>query len=120
MSVKEEISKAIAAHGKWKQKLRQAIDTGQCESTPEKVSQDNNCAFGKWLHYRIPDNYRQSKHYKRIVTLHADFHREAGAILALALAGKAEAARQRMQLGGEFSRLSAVLTKAMTAWQQDL
>lgn len=50
MSVQEEISKAIAAHGQWKQKLRNAIETQECESTPSKVKMDNNCSFGKWLY----------------------------------------------------------------------
>ncbi|MET1255541.1 CZB domain-containing protein [Aliikangiella maris] len=62
MSTYDEISKAIAAHGQWKQKLRTAIDTGECESTPERVKQDNNCSFGKWLHERIDLAAKESPH----------------------------------------------------------
>ncbi len=120
MSVYEEIDKAIAAHGMWKQKLRKAIDTGECESTPERVKQDNNCSFGKWLHERIDPTVKNMPQYAEILQLHADFHREAGAILALALTGSPEEAKQRIGLGSDFAKVSALLTKKMRAWQEAL
>ena len=120
MSVHDEIDKAVSAHGMWKQKLRQAIDTGECESTPERVKCDNNCSFGKWLYERIDPSVKSMPHYHEIVTLHAEFHQEASAILALALKGKTDEAHQRLALGGEFSKISANLTKKMHAWQHAL
>jgi len=47
MAIAEEITKAIGAHGMWKQRLRQAIDTGKSEFTVERVRPDNLCDFGK-------------------------------------------------------------------------
>ncbi|MCO7225277.1 CZB domain-containing protein [Pleionea sp. CnH1-48] len=120
MSTYDEISKAIAAHGQWKNKLRNAIDTGKCESTPAKVKQDNNCSFGKWLHGRIDPQAKSSSYYSTVVNLHADFHKEAGSILEVALSGDKNSASQRIGLGSEFSRLSAELTKTMKAWQDSL
>jgi methyl-accepting chemotaxis protein len=116
----EEISKAIAAHGQWKMKLRKAIDTGECESTPFRVKQDCNCAFGKWLHYRIDPKVKASPQYPKIVQLHASFHEEAGSILDLALYGDKEEARSLIGLGSQFSRISAELTKEMSAWKSTL
>jgi len=43
----EEITKAISAHGNWKQRLRQAIESGNSEYTVEKLKVDNQCDFGK-------------------------------------------------------------------------
>jgi len=120
MSVYDEIDKAISAHGMWKQKLRKAIDTGECESTPERVKQDNNCSFGKWLHERISQDVKDMPQYTEIVQLHADFHREAGEILALALTGSSQEARQRIELGSKFAKVSALLTKKMKEWQTSL
>lgn len=120
MSVKEEIDKAIAAHGQWKQKLRDAIDSGSCESTPDRVKQDNNCSFGKWLHYRIDPSVKSSEQYNEILKLHADFHREAGAILEIALNGDAQTATERMKIGGDFARLSAEMTRKLTSWRDTL
>ena len=120
MSIKEEIDKAIAAHGQWKGKLRTAIDTGQCESTPDRVKKDNNCSFGKWLHTRIDDSHKNSQHYKVIVDLHAKFHQEAGSILELAMNGDKEAASEKMGLGKPFRHVSAELTAKLNEWKADL
>lgn len=117
MTVYDEIDKAISAHGMWKQKLRSAIDTGECESTPEKVKADNNCGFGKWLHERIDPMVKSSPHYNEVVALHADFHKEAGVILELALNGNAVQANQKMGISGDFAKYSAALTRKMKDWQ---
>ncbi|MDH5611216.1 MAG: CZB domain-containing protein [Gammaproteobacteria bacterium] len=120
MSVHEEINKAIAAHAMWKQKLRVAIDTGVCESTPDKVKMDNNCAFGKWLHERIDPKVKGTAHYKEVVDLHARFHKEAGSILELALNGNTDDANKLMKIGSNFSSLSAGLTLKMKSWREHL
>ena len=115
-----EIEKAIAAHGQWKQKLRNAIDTGQSESTPERVKQDNNCSFGKWLHGRIDPAVKSMPHYQEIVALHAEFHKAAGHVLELALQGAKEEAKALIGLGSDFSKLSSRLTAKMKEWQAAL
>ena len=116
MSTKDEINQAITAHGQWKQTLRSAISTGECVSTPEKVKMDNNCSFGKWLHERIDPDAKNTPNYPEIVDLHAQFHIEASKILTFALNGDQDQANELMKLTGEFSRLSAELTRKMKAW----
>lgn len=120
MSVQDEINQAIAAHREWKFKLRTAIDTGECESTPDKVKMDNNCAFGKWLHERIDPSVKGTPHYNEIVDLHAQFHQEAGSILELALNGNPAAANDLMETGSKFVTLSSKLTLKMMDWQKHL
>lgn len=120
MSTYDDISNAIAAHGRWKQTLREAIKTGVCESTPERVKQDNNCSFGKWLHERIDPKDKNSAFYDEVVDLHAKFHLEAGSILELALNGAPDKATSLMQIRGQFSILSANLTSKMKQWQLTL
>jgi len=120
MSVHDEIDKAISAHGQWKAKLRAAIDTGECESTPDKVKADNNCSFGKWLHHRIDESYKSSVFYGEVLELHANFHKEAGAILELALNGNKEEANELMKIGGKFASYSGQLTRKMKDWQASL
>ena len=120
MSVKDEIDKAIGAHGAWKQKLRTAIETGECESTPERVKQDNNCSFGKWLHERIDASSKSSVYYKEALNLHAEFHKEAGRILEIALNGDKDDAKALLQIGSNFAKTSANLTKKLQEWQSTL
>jgi len=118
--IEEEIEKAIEAHGAWKKKLRDAIDTGTSESTPEKVSQDNNCSFGKWLHERIDPEAKNDPHYPSAVELHAKFHKEAGKILALALDGKKDDATKGIAIGSDFYTATNELTKHMKDWRDSL
>ncbi len=120
MSVHEEITNAISAHGQWKQKLRTAIATGECESTPDKVKMDCNCSFGKWLHERIDPFHKTSPFYPQVVELHAQFHREAGNILELALTGHQEEASNLLSLGSDFAKYSAKLTHVMGDWKSSL
>jgi len=49
MAQVEEIERAIAAHGKWKADLRQAIQTGTIDTPVETIQMVNQCVFGKWL-----------------------------------------------------------------------
>jgi chemoreceptor zinc-binding protein len=120
MSTSEEIDKAVDAHAAWKQKLRHAIDSGECESTPEKVKMDNNCAFGKWLHERIAPDAKSSEYYAKAVSLHADFHKSAGHILELALNGNKASARGLMGLDSDFTKCSGQLTRTLKEWQATL
>lgn len=120
MSVKEEIDMAIGAHGAWKQKLRTAIETGECESTPERVKQDNNCSFGKWLHERIDPSTKSSAYYQEALTLHAEFHKEAGRILEIALNGEKDEAKDQLKIGSHFAKTSANLTKKLQEWKSTL
>ena len=81
---------------------------------------NNNCSFGKWLHERIDPEVKGTSDYDEIVELHARFHREAGAILELALAGNKEKAHKLLGLGSEFSDVSAKLVTKMRWWRTTL
>ncbi len=116
MDIKGEITKAIGAHGMWKQRLRKAIDTGTSEFTVVGVRPDNNCEFGKWLH-SLPTDIKISDHWKKVQTLHASFHVEASQVLNLALSGKKTEAEMALNTG-KFSQISGELTGAMMKWQK--
>jgi hypothetical protein len=120
MSTYDEIEKAIGAHGRWKQKLRQAIDTGESESIPVRVKMDYNCSFGKWLYHKVDSSVKTSLYYSKAIDLHAEFHKEAGYILELALDGKKEEAYSRIKLGSNFSRISSRLTSTLNTWKASL
>ena len=115
----EEIKKAIGAHGKWKLKLLTAINHGSSEHNPSTVRVDNLCEFGKWLYGpTISDLTKQGKPYEVIKRLHAEFHRCAGSVLELALAGKKAEARELLE--GEYNQRSQILVKALTKWRGEL
>jgi hypothetical protein len=105
MAIREEIAKAIGAHGLWKVRLRDAIAAGVSEMTPAQIEADNLCVFGEWLHGTVD-------------SLHAAFHREAARVLRLALTGSRIEASQALEIGGTFAIASAALTRAMINWRK--
>lgn len=117
--MKDAISKGIAAHGMWKQRLIDAIKTGQSEWTPAIVCQDNQCEFGKWL-YACSVEEKSSQYHGKITSLHADFHKTAAVVLDLALTGKGQEAEQKIGPDSDYKNTSASLTKEMMNWKSDI
>ena len=116
MNLKEAITKGIGAHGLWKQRLVDAINSGKSQWTPEGVCQDNQCDFGKWL-YSLGPTDRQSPHCEKVRDLHAQFHKAAANVLTLALSGKTQEATNAISDNSAYRTLSASLTKEMMAWR---
>lgn len=115
----QELSKAIGAHGMWKQRLNAAIEQGSSSFSPEQVAPDNQCDFGRWL-YSLPPVVRRSPEFNNVQALHASFHKEAARVLSLAVKGDRQAARQSMDIGGTYSKVSSDLTSAMMTWKKKL
>jgi hypothetical protein len=108
---------AIAAHAKWKFRLREAIRTGQSEWTVDKVRPDDLCDFGKWLN-SLPLADRMAKEWKEARTLHARFHIAAADVLDSALAGRKSEAESAMAPGGPFADVSTKLVRLLTDWKK--
>jgi hypothetical protein len=108
---------AIAAHAKWKFRLREAIRTRQSEWTVEKVRPDDLCEFGQWLNsLSLADRMR--KEWREVKALHAQFHQAAAHVLESALAGHATEADALMAPGGSFSDISTRLVRMITEWKR--
>jgi len=118
MSLEDEITKSIGVHGKWKQRILNVIQTGHSEWDPEKVCQDNQCDFGKWLYTCNPQE-KASPHYENVKQIHAQFHKVAGGALEMALTGDKEQARSAVNMDSEYRRISGKLTSEMMAWKRD-
>ncbi len=114
----EAIEGALAAHGQWKQRLHDAVATGQSDARVAVVRLDNQCMFGKWL-YGDP-SARRAAAYESVRRLHADFHRAAAEVLQLALGGKTDAALAAMQPGQSFAAASESLERELQAWKESV
>ena len=55
-----DLDGALAAHADWKIKLRAAIDNHE-NIDVAKLSKDNCCAFGMWLHGEAKQKLRSSR-----------------------------------------------------------
>jgi hypothetical protein len=113
----EQVQKALVAHGAWKVRLAQAIESGSSEFSPETVRLDDQCPLGKWLVGVSDPALRQGDHFATVRRLHAQFHLAAASVLLLALSGKKPQARAAMEPGSEFATTSTRLTLALTAWR---
>ncbi len=114
----EAIGTAIAAHGKWKMRLKGAIESGTLDVPVATVRLDNACPFGKWLYGEIGAEDKASAHYEKVRELHARFHQAAARVAELALAGKKPEASAQLAMGGEFADVSARLTAALLDWKR--
>jgi hypothetical protein len=108
---------AIAAHAKWKFRLREVIKTGQSEWTVETVRPDDRCEFGQWLN-ALPLADRMSKEWRETKALHAQFHGAAAEVLRSALAGHKPEAETAMAPGGAFADVSMKLVRVLTDWKK--
>jgi hypothetical protein len=114
----ENITKAISAHGQWKERLANAIASGTSDFDPEVVKLPDRCEFGKWLYGSdISPDAKGSDYYRKALDLHAQFHVEAATVLSLALQGDQAQAKTLMAPGSKFDSLSTTLTELLNEWK---
>lgn len=117
MSNKDEIKKAIGAHGLWKTKLRNAVEAGKHEFKVDVVRQDNQCEFGKWL-ATVHPSAAEAPHMKKVSELHSKFHSEAANVLKLVDLGQADAASKALDHGSTFEKTTTALTLSLLDWSK--
>ena len=115
VSLTDQIMNAMTAHAQWKQRLLTAIKTQSFDSSVDFVEADNNCAFGKWLHFEIEPAVK-STNYLDIKETHRRFHVAAAGVLRLALGGKSAEALAAMDKGSDYAEVTDALQKQMVKW----
>ncbi len=117
----QEIDKALEAHAAWKERLRNAIDSGAIDVSVTTISVDNKCTFGKWLYGpTLSDEDRASAHCQQVIKLHAEFHKVAAKIAALATSGMKAEAQKMMDFGNEYTQASGLLSVALKRWKETM
>jgi methyl-accepting chemotaxis protein len=118
MAIDEEIARAIGAHNLWAARIRRALESGKSDFKPEDVAKDSLCTFGKWLNDpKLSPDVRTSEGYREVCHLHTQFHQAAGATMAKALAGDAQAVANDIKTG-LFADAAQALFGAMFRWQR--
>jgi diguanylate cyclase (GGDEF)-like protein len=111
----EQVTQAIERHFLWKRHLKDAIDTGASDLTPDVVAREDVCPIGIWLSSSISEELKRTPLYSVTVARHAVFHRGAARLLALALA-RDPAAHRSFSKGGDFAMIAETLHKALEDW----
>jgi len=109
MITEEAIDRALLTYGEWTRRLARAIDENGGGLSVSDVSRDDRCELGNWLHVQADADIRSLPIYERVRRLHADFHAEAGRILAMAQTTRRFEAMEAIGLGSELSRLAGAL-----------
>jgi hypothetical protein len=115
-TISEQIQKAINAHGVWKVKLAQAVESGTVEMAPEEARRHDQCRLGQWLYGQLDPALATSPRYQTVKELHFQFHQAAAEIVAMSLARKRTDALEAMEFGSTFKQASARLVIELTAW----
>ena len=117
MLTEEAIDRALLAHGDWKRRLAQAIDRDGEGLSIQVVKSDDLCEFGLWLYRDLDDSIKSLPIYERARQLHAEFHREAGRVLAMAQSKHRFEAKDAIEPDSQFARLSGALTLVLDKWR---
>lgn len=119
-TAQEQIQKAITAHGIFKVRLGQIVESGGNEMTAAVASADNQCPLGQWLNGGVDPAAKAGPGFQNVKDLHTTFHRAAGDVVALSIARKRTEALAAMEMGSTFKQASAKLVIALTAWADSL
>lgn len=109
---------AIQAHAQWKVKLRGAISAKE-QMDAQKISADNYCPLGIWLHGEARSKYAQLNSYKVVVQKHAAFHKEAGKVAATINAKKYAEAEAMLGAGTPYADASSSVGVALIGLKKE-
>ncbi len=96
---------AIKVHVEWKSKLRAYLAKRDGSLKPEQVTQDAQCALGKWI-YTEGVKYNNIPEYNNLKEAHAQFHVHTAQIVAMVNSGDIQKAEDMLNAGSEFMKLS--------------
>ena len=115
VTLKQQITAAIAAHHAWMGRLRTAAEYGRSSVDVETPAKEDACPIGIWLTRDISPPLKARPLYARSRTLHAQFHKEAARVLTLALA-RDPRAKSELADGGTFSAVAGELRHTLYDW----
>lgn len=116
MSLRSQIQTAYRAHEIWRARLATALASGSSPFSPEEVLRDDLCTLGQWLH-SLPESARGA-FFGEVKSLHAAFHAEAHALLALATGNRRAEVEAASGPGSPFNQASEKLAAALLRWVQ--
>ena len=91
---------AVDAHMKWKIQLEGCINgTSSTQWHVDAVCRDDQCILGKWIHNKGAEMFGFSETFSDLKAHHADFHRCAASVLAVAQSGDKAGALSQLHRG---------------------
>ncbi|MDO8272919.1 MAG: CZB domain-containing protein [Gammaproteobacteria bacterium] len=110
---------AIQAHAQWKIKFRGAI-SAKDQMDAVKISADNCCPLGIWLHGEAKSKYSHLNTYKDVVQKHSVFHKEAGKVASAINAKKYSEATAMLDAGTPYMSASLATGVAISVLKKEV
>ena len=110
---------AIAAHSKWKAKLRSYIASPDGSLSAPEIALDNRCELGKWVAGEGA-KYSSLSEFKSLRSQHARFHKAAAEIVRKADSGQNIAEEVALGAKSEFSSASADVVSAIMSLKAEV
>jgi len=104
------VSKAVAAHGAWKNKFRDFMDD-KIDLDAHTVQRTNACEFGQWLEGE--GKQVLGEHFQEVNQLHAQFHATAADVVRKKQSGAVNEASDALGISGSFTKASAGLVQKL-------
>ena len=108
-----EFNAAVVDHLAWKSTFEESVRRGGNSLEVALVAVDNRCTLGRWLHHQSPQPISNPVALQMLVEVHAEFHRAAANVLALAHAGQTREAVRAMSPDHHYGEWSATLVTAL-------
>lgn len=113
------LTDAVAAHMKWKTRLRLFLDGEGEKLNAATVAMDHACDLGKWIH-GDGKRYAHLPAFGELRGAHARFHRCAGDVVSKHAQGNKRGAERMLDAGGAFVEASTETVKAIMKLQKTL
>lgn len=108
-----EFRAAVVDHLTWKIMFEEAVRKAGVGLEVDGVAADNHCPLGRWLHQRAPRPVSNPIALQMLLEVHAEFHRSAASVLALAHAGRVRDAVSAMSPDDHYGTWSSTLVTAL-------
>ncbi len=103
---------AIAAHVRWKTRLRTFLDGAGETLDSATTAKDNVCDLGQWI-YGPGTTYTSHAEYEQVKAEHRAFHRCAAAVVKKVEDGNRKAAEDMLAAGSSFADASTRTVNAI-------
>jgi len=114
------LDNAIKAHADWRSKLRLAAQRHE-HLDAEKVSRDDCCELGTWLHGAGKSNYGGKPTFVALIDAHKTFHQEAGKVARAVNQGADGAQTEKlMESDTGFGKASGTVTRLIVQMKSEI
>jgi hypothetical protein len=113
----EHLDQAIAAHSRWKHRLRDMVEGGKLDIDAATATRDDACELGKWLKAYYPGE-AEKKVFNSVRAKHRDFHVAVGKVVELVNANQNAEAEREIGLSSNYTKTSVALTVEIMQWKK--